>query len=76
MDKIQTLGIVILAVGLLMFPAYGIYVLSGRIQELVSEVPIAIRVGIFLLFSGFVIVMISLIRERIVDWRKEKKTKR
>ncbi len=75
MDKIQTLGIVILGAGLLLFPAYGIYVLSGKIQELVSEIPLVIRVGIFLLFSGLVIVMISLIRERIIDWRKEKRNK-
>ena len=70
MDKVQTLGMILLAIGVLTLPLYGVYLLYLRLEETIMDMPLIIRVGLALIFSGFVVLIFSLIRERIEDWKK------
>ena len=70
MDKVQTLGMILLAIGVLTLPLYGVYLLYLRLEETIMDIPLLIRIGLALIFSGFVVLIFSLIRERIEDWKK------
>jgi hypothetical protein len=67
MDKTQLAGAVILISGILVIAGY---MLQLFIRE--TEIPLEIRVGITAIFSGFIIILLSLVRERIMDIQKEK----
>lgn len=75
MDRIQAFAVLLFAAGLLTFPVFGLYLSWPDLYEAIIRIPLILRIGIFLFFSGFVILMLSLIRERIIDWKKEKNKK-
>jgi len=70
MDKVQTLGMILLAIGVLTLPLYGVYLLYLKLEETIMNMPLIIRIGLAFIFSGFVVLIFSLIRERIEDWKK------
>jgi hypothetical protein len=73
MDKVQTFGVILIGLSILVPVIYGLYLGLVAIQDALTEIPLFIRIGIALFISGIVVVMISLVRERIIDWKKEKK---
>jgi hypothetical protein len=73
MSKVNTLGISLIGFSILVPMFYGMYLGLSVIQDVILQIPLIIRIGIALFIAGMVILMISLIRERIIDWKKENK---
>ena len=62
MKPLNILGVILIFVGVSILIGFGLYKLFES-----TEIPIAIRCGIITVISGIIIVLISLIRERIKD---------
>ena len=69
----MTFGLIVLALGFLLLPAYGIYSVLTLVQEELQVIPLFIRISFALIFTGITVLMVYVIRDRIIDWKKEKK---
>jgi hypothetical protein len=67
MNKIETMGMLFILLGILCLIGYGIYIFIR-----ITEIPIAIRIGITALMTGILIVLLALVKERLQDIKKEK----
>ena len=72
MDNVKNVGIVLFSIGVVILLAYPLY--HFAIGFIDADMPAAVKVGIFVMSSGLVIVMVQLVRERIKDSKKEKKS--
>ncbi|UCD07149.1 MAG: hypothetical protein JSW41_04970 [Candidatus Aenigmatarchaeota archaeon] len=70
MKNTQTLGVSLLVLGILIIVGYGLYLFA-----LAEDVPLIIRTGVIVIFLGIVVVLLSLIRERLRDLKKEREYK-
>jgi hypothetical protein len=67
MNKAELIGSLLVITGILVLAGYGLFLFAQS-----AEIPLLIRLGIVALFTGFLIVLLSLVRERIIDVQKEK----
>ncbi len=70
MKNTQILGVSLLVLGILIIVGYGLYLFA-----LAEDVPLIIRTGVIVIFLGIVVVLLSLIRERLRDLKKEREYK-
>ncbi len=70
MKKLNVIGLVIFALGAFLIIGYGIYEFVSRFLG-DTEVPVVIRYGLAAAIAGLIIIIISLIQERIKDKDKE-----
>jgi drug/metabolite transporter (DMT)-like permease len=71
MNKTEILGLLIAFFGIVVLVFYPLYI---SIQE--TEIPVEIRVGTLALVIGFLIIIMALVRERIIDYRTEQEDKK
>jgi membrane protein implicated in regulation of membrane protease activity len=67
MNRTQTLGISFLLVGILIPLGFAVYAF------IVSDLPLMIKLSATFIFIGFSIILLSLVRERLEDIKKERK---
>ncbi len=72
MDKVKNAGIVLFSIGVVILLAYPLY--HFAIGFIDADMPVAIKAGLFVMSFGLAIVMVQLVRERIKDSKKEKKS--
>ena len=72
MDKVQSFGLILLMIGLILFPLQMFYDFLFETHETMTEIPFTMRMGMGMFFMGMIILMTSLVRERIIDWKKER----
>jgi hypothetical protein len=70
MNKTEMLGIFLIILSVLIFSGYGLY---AFVQA--TDVPPLIRIGVVALVVGFLVILLSLIRERLMDLQKERSNK-
>jgi uncharacterized integral membrane protein len=70
MKDSQFLGIVLFVLGILIIAGYGLYYFAIE-----DEIPLFIRAGVAAIILGIVVILISLIRERLMDLKKEEQYK-
>lgn len=66
----QLAGLLLWRIGLAIAGATALYRTARLLLEFI-ELPLQIEIGAGLLFCGAVLVMVSLVWERIADWRRE-----
>ncbi len=67
MKKTEILGIVLVILGAFLLAGYPLYLF---VQS--PGIPAIVRLGVVALFVGFLVIILSLVRERLMDVRKEK----
>lgn len=70
MKNIEFIGTGLLALGIIILTGYGVYNFF-----IIEEIPLIIRAASLIIGLGIVILLLSLIRERVMDWKKETKSK-
>ena len=70
MKKLNIVGLTIFTAGMLLITAYGVYEFVSKFLGDTS-VPVIIRYGITAIIAGLIILIISLVLERIKDKEKE-----
>ena len=70
MDKVQYFGVFLFVIGIVLLPLYGLYLAYPELEEAVLQIPLIIRIGMGLFFAGITVLILSLVRERIIDWKK------
>jgi len=65
MNRLRGFGTILRVIGILIPLVYGLYFFFAS-----GEIPLIIRISLGLLFGGILIVLVSLIRERIEDLKK------
>ncbi|MFC2143800.1 hypothetical protein ACFLQO_00395 [Candidatus Aenigmatarchaeota archaeon] len=70
MKTSQFVGVGLLVLGIVIIAGYGIFVFA--IEE---EIPLFIRIGLALIAVGVVLVLLSLVKERLRDLKKERQYK-
>lgn len=65
MNRLQLFGIVVFVAGIILPLGYGLYHFF-----IAEDIPVLIRASSSLLFVGLIIVIISLVRERLQDLKK------
>jgi len=70
MKNIQILGVSLLVLGILIMVGYGLYHFA-----IAEDIPLLIKTGVIVIFLGIVVVLLSLIRERLRDLKKEREYK-
>jgi len=70
MNKIEIFGIIMIIFAAVVLAGYGLY---AFVQA--AEIPALIRIGIVALVMGFLIILLSLVRERLLDMQHEKLNK-
>lgn len=71
MRRSQLAGLVVWRLGLLIVAAYGFFRTARRILAFI-EIPLQLEIGGGLILAGFGLVIVSLILERLRDYRQEK----
>ncbi|RLG15063.1 MAG: hypothetical protein DRN71_02230 [Candidatus Nanohalarchaeota archaeon] len=72
MDKVKNVGIMLFSIGVMILLAYPLYLFA--IGFIDADMPVAVKVGLFVMLSGLVIVLVQLVFERFKDSKKEKKS--
>ncbi|MBN2330305.1 MAG: hypothetical protein JXC85_00670 [Candidatus Aenigmarchaeota archaeon] len=67
MNRAETTGVLLVSFAIVILAGYALYLFVQA-----SEVPAVIRLGVVALVIGFLVILISVIRERLIDLRKEK----
>ncbi len=67
--KTQTIGIGLLVLGIVILAGYGIY---GFLA--IEDIPLIIKVGSTVIGIGITVIIIALMRERMMDIKKENKS--
>ncbi len=70
MDKTEAFGAVLVLFAAVVLAGYGVY---AFVQA--TDIPVLIRVGVVALIAGFLIILLSLVRERLLDIRRERSGK-
>jgi hypothetical protein len=65
MRKIDAFGSALIIFGLGILTGYGLYMFIRA-----SDVPVILRLGVTVLFAGILIIILSLVRERLIDIKK------
>lgn len=60
----ENMAVFLILIGLLLIVGYGLYHFIFALMYL-AEVPVIIKIGIFMILLGFVVVILKLIWERI-----------
>lgn len=68
MKSFELVGVVLLVLGALIVAFYGLYQLA-----IIEEIPLVIKAALALFGLGLLIIMLSLVRERMSDIKKERK---
>lgn len=68
MDRIEFAGAILIMFAIVILAGYGLYMFVQA-----ADVPIIIRLGIVALVVGFLVILLSVIRERLLDMQREKK---
>ena len=68
--KLQTVGVVLLVLGILIIAGFGIYRLM-----ILEDIPLVIRIALSIIGAGALVIILALIRERTIDIKKEKREK-
>ena len=71
MRKIEIFGALLIILGILILIGYAVYLFVQA-----TDVPFFIRAGITVLITGILVLLLSLVRERLLDIRQEKMDKR
>lgn len=67
MKKTEIAGIILVILGAFLLAGYPLYLF---VQS--PGIPAIVKLGIVALFVGFLVILLSLVRERFMDVRKEK----
>jgi len=67
MKSIQLLGVALLILGIIILSGYGLYLFATA-----EGVPLVITVAIVVIVLGFIILLLSLVRERLTDIKRER----
>ncbi len=67
MKKTEIAGIILVILGAFLLAGYPLYLF---VQS--PGIPAIVRLGVIALFVGFLVILLSLVRERFMDVRKEK----
>jgi len=67
MKKTEIAGIILVILGAFLLAGYPLYLF---VQS--PGIPAIVRLGVVALFAGFLVILLSLVRERFMDVRKEK----
>lgn len=67
--NIQTIGIGLLVLGIAILAGYGVYSFL-----IIEEIPLIVRAGSAVIGIGIAVIIIALVRERMMDIKKENKS--
>lgn len=70
MNRIEIAGILLIIFAFVILLGYGLYMFVQA-----TDVPAIIRLGIVALVVGFMVILLSVIRERLLDLQREKSIK-
>lgn len=70
MKDIQLLGVALLILGILVVAGYGLYHFAME-----EEIPLFMRAGVMAVILGIAVILASLVRERLMDLKKENQYK-
>lgn len=70
MNKTEIFGLLLIILAIVILAGYGLYVFVQA-----AEIPALIRIGVVALVIGFLIILLSLVRERLLDMQHEKLNK-
>ncbi len=70
MDRIEFAGAILIMLAIVILAGYGLYMFVQA-----ADVPVIIRIGIVALVVGFLVILLSVTRERLLDLRLEKRKK-
>ena len=70
MKRIEIAGILLIIFAFVILTGYGLYMFVQA-----ADVPAIIRLGIVALVVGFLVILLSVIRERLLDLQREKQKK-
>lgn len=74
MNKTEIFGLLLIILAIVILAGYGLgYGLYVFVQA--AEIPALIRIGVVALVIGFLIILLSLVRERLLDMQHEKLNK-
>ena len=70
MDRIEFAGAILIMFAIFILTGYGLYMFVQA-----ADVPIIIRIGIVALVVGFLVILLSVTRERLMQLQIEKRRK-
>ena len=70
MNRAEFAGAILIMFAIVILAGYGLYMFVQA-----ADVPIIIRLGIVALFVGFLVILLSVVRERLLDLQREKEKK-
>lgn len=70
MNRVEFAGTIMIMFAIVILAGYGLYMFVQA-----SDVPAVIRLGIVALVVGFLVILLSVTRDRLLDLQREKKKK-
>ena len=70
MNKIQELALALVVIGVIIIAAYFIFILAA-----IEKIPFLIRAGGIVIIIGILVALISVIRDRVREIKREKRNK-